>query len=366
MKKSKDPLFLKQTLRLAKKGIGWVNPNPMVGAVLVKNERIIGKGYHKGFGLPHAEIEAIKSCKVAPSGATLYVNLEPCSHFGRTPPCVEAIIRAKVTRVVCSTLDPNPKVTGEGVSQLRKAGIEVDIGGLEKEAKRCNEAFFTFHEKNRPFVAIKFAASLDGKIATRMHDSKWITNGKARDFARKLRGQFQAVLVGIKTVLQDNPHLGIRIKGKKDPTMIILDSKLKIAINSQVLRDKNVIIAATKNADREKLKLLAKAGFEVIVFKDNRIEIPKLLGVLKQKEIISILVDGGGEVLGSFIDAKLVDKVYAFHAPIIIGGDEAISAIRGKGVKMIRDAVKLKNLSFKKFEDNLLTTGYVRTPLRTP
>ncbi len=351
-----DEQFLKETLNLAKKGMGWTNPNPMVGAVLVKQGRVLGRGYHKGVGLPHAEIEALKNCKKDPRGAALYVNLEPCAHFGRTPPCTDALIRSGIKKVVCCTLDPNLKVHGQGKVKLEKAGIFFKAGFLENEARLLNEAFFTFHEKKRPFVVLKFAASLDGKLATGTGDSKWITNEKARQFARKLRGQYQSVLVGINTVLQDDPHLGVRKAGKKDPVRIILDPNLRISFKAQVLRDQNVIVATTAKANLKKRKQLEEKGFIVLVF-DGFIEIQKLLAELGKRQIISVLVEGGGKTLGEFVDAKAVDKVYAFHAPIIIGGEKAIS-ITGEGVKSVQEAVRLKNITFKKFDDNLLTTGY--------
>ena len=331
---TQDELFIKETIKLAKKGLSWTNPNPMVGAVIIRNGEILSKGYHKAFGLPHAEIEALQKCKENPKEATLYVNLEPCSHFGKTPPCVDTIIQAGIKRVVCCTLDPNPKVYGLGIAGLKKAGIAVSVGLLEDEAKKLNEAFFTFHEEKRPFIAIKFAASLDGKITTRTGKSKWITNEKARNYARKLRSQYQTILVGINTVLKDDPHLGIRTKGKKDPLRIILGSRVQIPDDAQVLRDQNVLIIKAK-------------------------KIHDLLSILREKEIISVLVEGGGEVLGSFVDAKVVDKVYAFHAPILVGGKKAISAIAGQGVQTISQSIHLKNLSYKRFDDNLLTTGYV-------
>lgn len=331
---TQDEFFIKQTLKLAKGGLSWTNPNPMVGALIVKSGGILSKGYHQAFGLPHAEIEALRKCQENPKEATLYVNLEPCSHFGKTPPCVDAIIRAGIKRVVCSSYDPNPKVHGLGIAMLQKAGLATSIGLLESEARALNEAFFTFHEKKRPFIAIKFAASLDGKIATGTGDSKWITNEKARKYARSLRGKYQAVLVGINTVIKDNPHLGVRIKGKKDPFRIILGSKQQIPKDSQVLRDQNVLIL-------------------------NATNIQDLLSTLQKKEIISVLVEGGGEVLGSFVDAKVIDKVYAFHAPILIGGKKAISAVGGQGIQTISQAIHLKNLSYRRFDDNLLTTGYV-------
>lgn len=353
-----DIYFIKETLKLAKKGLGWVNPNPMVGAIVVKNGRIIAKGYHKKSGLPHAEIEAIKRYPQSLKGTSLYVNLEPCTHFGKTPPCVDAIIKAGIGKVVVATLDPNPKVSGKGIAKLQKNGIKTAVGILENESRKLNETFFAYHEKKRPFIAIKFASSLDGKIATSLGDSKWITNEKARLFARELRSKYQAILVGINTVLKDNPNLGVRIKGKKDPLRIILDPTLKIPLDSNLLRDTNILIATTESANQKKKKMLEEKGILFLVFKGKTIPLPKLLDKLKEKEIISILVEGGGKVLGSFMDNKLVDKVYAFHAPIIIGGEKAVGAIGGKGANTIEKALHLKKISFKRFGDNLLTIGY--------
>ncbi|MBI2036238.1 bifunctional diaminohydroxyphosphoribosylaminopyrimidine deaminase/5-amino-6-(5-phosphoribosylamino)uracil reductase RibD [Candidatus Microgenomates bacterium] len=337
MDKNAHIYFLKQALSLAKKGLGSTFPNPMVGAIIVKNGKVIGRGYHKKAGLAHAEIEAIslaKSDLARLEGTTLYVNLEPCANFGKTPPCVETIIKSGIRKVVFSTLDPNAINHGQGKLVLEKAGIEVSVGLLENEALKLNEAFFTFHQKKRPFIAIKFAASLDGKIATYTGDSKWITNEKARAAARNIRSEYQAVVVGINTVIKDNPHLGIRQNGKQDPLRIILGYKEKLPANSQVLRDKNVLIVNPKN-------------------------IKALLSLLTEKEIISILVEGGGETIGRFVDEKLVDKVYAFHAPLIIGGEKAISAVRGIGAKTLKDGLKLTNVTFRKFDDNILTTGYL-------
>lgn len=346
-----DEQFIKETLRLAKKGIGQTNPNPMVGAVIVKGGKIIGKGYHRRIGLPHAEIEAITYARrgsfgMSPQGrrlaslkgATLYVNLEPCVHFGKTPPCVDAIIQSSVKRVVCSTKDPNPKVHGRGLEKLKQAGIAVSVGILEDEARSLNEAFFTFHEKKRPFIAIKFASSLDGKMATRSGDSKWITNKKARNFAKKIRNQYQAVLVGINTVLKDDPNLGNGLR-------IILDSALKIPIDSSVLRDTNVLIATTGSANKEKLKTLKKLGIHPIKFRGKQVPLKKFLSKLYEREIISIFVEGGVTVHGSFLSEALVDKVYAFYAPILIG--EA---------KTLNQAIHLNNASLKRFDDNFLIT----------
>lgn len=355
---SSDIYFLQKTLQLAKKGLGWTNPNPMVGTVIVKNGRIIGQGFHQKVGLAHAEIEALNNVTENPKGATLYVNLEPCSNHGRTPPCAEAVIKHGIKKVVCTTLDPNPENRGKGVLKLQEENIEVAVGALEDKARKLNETFFAFYEKKRPFIAIRFAASLDGKMATGSGDSKWITNESARRYARALRGQYQAVLVGINTILADNPHLGTRITGKKDPIRIIIDPLLQIPINAEALRNTNVIIATTQKADKAKKEQLETKGFTILIFDSAHIKIEELLSVLAEKEIISILVEGGGETLGSFVDSKIIDKVYAFHAPLIIGGENAIS-IGGKGADTIRNALKLKNISYKKFDGNLLTIGYI-------
>src|SRR3990167_1206134 len=233
MSRARDETFMDEALWLAKKGAGWTAPNPMVGAVVVKSGKIIGRGYHRRAGSAHAEIEALAAAGRSARGATLYVNLEPCAHFGKTPPCTEAIINAGIKRVVCSAIDPNPQVQGRGVARLKQFGIAVSISVRKEEARSLNEVFFVFHEKKRPFVALKFAMSLDGKLAARTGDSKWITGGKARSFARDLRGNYQAILVGVNTVIRDNPHLGARTKGKKDPLRIILDSRLHIPRNAR-------------------------------------------------------------------------------------------------------------------------------------
>lgn len=351
-----DEYFIDETLKLAKKAMGWTNPNPMVGAVIVKDGQIIAWGYHRRVGLPHAEIEALKATKTSMKGATLYVNLEPCTHYGRTPPCVDAIIQAGIRRVVCSTPDPNPKVHGHGIAKLKRAGITVSVGLREKESRVLNEAFFTFHEKKRPFIAIKFAASLDGKIATHTGDSKWITSEKARLFARRIRSKYQAILVGINTVMRDNPHLGVRSPGKKDPVRIILDSNLQIPLNSQVLRDNNVLVVTTARASKNKQEQLKRQGIPILAFESEKISLKELLSSLQDKEIISILVEGGGKILGSFVDEKLVDKLYVFCAPTLIGGEKAVT-IGGRGVNKIKNALRLERISIRRFQDDFLVIG---------
>lgn len=355
MRPRSDEVFMRECLRLAAKGRGRVEPNPMVGAVVVKNGKIVGKGYHRRFGAAHAEIEALRLAGARAAGATLYVNLEPCAHFGKTPPCVDAIIKADVRRVVCATRDPNTVARG-GIEKLRRVGIAVSIGCMGKEARELNEAFFTFHEKNRPFVALKFAASFDGKLGTRTGDSKWITNEKARAFARKLRGEYQAVLVGINTVLKDDPHLGARARGKRDPLRVILDSRLRIPLKSKVLRDSNVLVVTTNRASKRKKRMLEARGPTVYVMQGQHISIKELFRVLRERHIINVLVEGGGEVLGSFIDAKVDDKVYAFYAPILIGGARSLT-INGRGVRTLADAHRFKKIFIEHFTNDVLVIG---------
>ena len=358
--RSQDQQFMDEALKLAKRAIGWTNPNPMVGTVIVKDGKVISRGYHHKAGSPHAEIEALRAAGANAAGATLYVNLEPCAHHGRTPPCTDTIIASGIRRVVCAAVDPNPQVSGEGIKQLRAAGIDVTVGPRSAEAQKINEAFFAFHEKQRPFIALKFAASLDGKLASRTGDSKWITNEAARAYARSLRAEYQAVVVGINTVLSDDPQLGARRPGKKDPLRVIVDSRLQIPLCSQALRDNNVLIATTADAPSGKKHELQQRGVQVLDFPGKTVPIKKLLTALAKQEIISVLVEGGGGIIGSFIDAGAVDKVYAFYAPLLVGGVGAIS-IQGKGAKTIQAATRLKNTSFKHFQDNFLVSGYPET-----
>lgn len=353
-----DELFIKKTFVLAKKAAGWTNPNPLVGAIIVKNGKTLSTGYHKKVGDLHAESDAIRNAIEDIKGSTLYVNFEPCTHHGRTPPCTEAIIKAGIKRVVFSVGDSNKRVKGMGAKHLEEAGIEVVQGVLEQEAKELNESFLTFHNRKRPFIALKYAASLDGKIATKTGDSKWITNEKARVYGHQLRSTYQAILVGSNTVLNDDPHLGARLKNKKDPLRIVLDSTLKTPTKSQIFRDCNVLIVTTQRADKNKIEQFKKMNIEILQFETPEISLKALMTELVSRNIISILVEGGGETLGRFVDEKLVDKVYAFYAPIIIGGNNSISAIGGIGVEKIKDAMRLEKVSIEKFNENFLIIGY--------
>lgn len=351
-----------KALRLAKRGRGWTNPHPMVGAVIVKNGKIAGFGYHRKFGMDHAEADALKRAVGDLMGATMYVTVEPC-HLpydlaGPRISCVEIIKNAGIKKVHIAMLDSNPEVSGYGRIRLEKVGVRTTFGLVQKEASTLNEAYHHFMTTGRPFVVVTYSASLDGKIATSTGDSKWITGEKARSFARDLRGVYQAVLVGINTVLKDDPHLGVRKKSKKDPVRIILDSKLKIPLHSKVLRDENVIIATTNHADSKKQKELEGMGIKVIRFEGPRVPLKRLMQEAAKIPIISILVEGGGEVISSFLDTRLVDKFYIFQAPIIIGGKSSISAVSGVGVKRVQNAQRLKDVKFKRLADDFLITGY--------
>lgn len=346
--------FMRRALKLAVKGQSWTSPNPLVGAVLVKNGRVIGEGFHKEFGESHAEVNAIDRAGTAAKGSTLLVNLEPCARHGNTPPCTDGIIRAGIKKVVYASNDPSQ---GKSLKILSKAGIEVKAGMLKNEADFLNRKFLFFAKNKLPYTTIKFAASLDGKMATKTYDSKWITNEQARKYARMLRAEHQAVLVGSNTVIRDDPHLGLREKNKKDPVRIVLDSALKTPIDSKVYRDSNAIVFADKNADKTKVEQFQNKNIAIHQSATDKVEINEVLKDLARQKITSVLVEGGGEVIGSFIDNKMVNEVYAFYAPIIIGGEGR--SISGSGVEKVQDSIRIKSSEFKKFGDNFLIHGLV-------
>lgn len=350
---NKEKLFLAQAIKLAECSRGCTSPNPLVGAVLVKGNKVIGRGFHRCAGAFHAEIEAMRKVKGALRGATLYVNLEPCFHWGRTPPCVDAIISGGIKKVVISTKDPNPKVSGRSIAKLRKAGIRVVTGVMAKEAEKLNEIFFTNMRKKRPFVVAKVAQSLDGKITTRTGRSKWITSQKARMYARGLRDMYDAVLIGIGTAIKDNPKLnGVR----KTPSKIIIDPQLRVSLSSILVKKspKKLIVFHSSRASKSKKMKLAKKGVRLFVFKHVR----DILKILYKLEIMSVFVEGGADTLGRFFDAKLIDKVHVFYAAKIIGGKDALSSIGAKGVISPSQAIFIKDLEIKRIGRDLLLTGY--------
>ncbi|EOU2000878.1 TPA: bifunctional diaminohydroxyphosphoribosylaminopyrimidine deaminase/5-amino-6-(5-phosphoribosylamino)uracil reductase RibD [Clostridium perfringens] len=358
-----DEFFMKKALELARKGEGYVNPNPLVGAVIVKGGEIIGEGYHEFFGGDHAEINAINSSVKSTEGATIYVTLEPCCHYGKTPPCVEAIIKNKFKTVVVGTLDTNPLVSGNGIKILREAGIEVKVGVLEKECIRLNEIFNFYIKENRPFIALKWAMTLDGKIATKDFKSKWITNKKSREFVHSLRNKYSSIMVGINTVLKDNPDLRCRLNKNKELERkhfrIVLDSKLKIPLDSEILKNQSeskTLIFTTNKKDKIKNEKLKDKGIEVIEVNldEGKININQVLECLKEKNIDSVLIEGGGNLNFSFLENKKVNKIYAFVAPKVFGGKNAITPVEGEGIRNVLDAFEFPEVNLKTFHNDIL------------
>lgn len=361
----RDEYYMKMALRLARKGQGNTSPNPIVGALLVKDGRILAKGYHKKAGLPHAEIEVLNRAGNRAKDATLYVNLEPCDHFGKTPPCTDRIIKEGVKRVVIGMRDPNPINYGKGVERLRRNGVEVKCGVLKRESSILNSIFRTYITQKRPYVTIKVAQSLDGKIATFSGHSKWITNGSSRRFVHRLRRDIDAVLVGVNTIIKDDPLLNSRLRNsKRQPLRIILDSRLKTPKKSKIVKDRSskVIVATTKAGLRKRKALeFQKMGVDVVSFRENRgrVDLKSLLSYLARNGISHLLVEGGGTVIASFVRDRLVDEMLIFISPKIIGGRDAITSVEGEGIRFVDEAIKLKNIELKRFNQDILIRGYV-------
>lgn len=337
-------------IALAKKAEGRTSPNPLVGAVLVRGGRIVGRGYHKKCGMAHAEINAIRSAGAKAAGSTLYVTLEPCDHHGRTPPCTEAIIKSGIKRVVIAMRDPNPITDGRGINKLNKHGIRTKVGILKDEAAAINEPFIKYITRKMPLVRLKMAESLDGKISTKSGDSKWISGEQARLYVHKLRGRVDAVMVGSGTVLKDDPTLLSRIPGSKQPIRVIVDSSLRTPPSAGLFdtaEQHSVILATTKKADFNKAETFAKMGVSVLFCKIRRgsVDLKDLLKKLSLLGITDILVEGGGELAASLIEDRLVDKFIFFIAPMIIGGRDAKTPVEGVGASRITEALRLKNLS---------------------
>jgi diaminohydroxyphosphoribosylaminopyrimidine deaminase/5-amino-6-(5-phosphoribosylamino)uracil reductase len=358
-----DEQWMKRAIRLAEKGRGRTSPNPMVGAVLVKEGIVVGEGYHARAGEAHAEIIALRKAREEARGSTLYINLEPCTHYGRTPPCVPVIIEAGVRRVVIGIEDPNPLIKAKGLESLAKAGLEVKVGILEKECRRLNEAFYKYILKREPFVILKVAATLDGKIATRDGESKWISGETSRRFVHRLRDQVDGVVVGIDTVLQDDPMLTARVKGGRDPFRIVLDSRLRIPEEAKVIKTdpSKAIIATTELAARDKRQRLEKMGAQILVLdsEHQRVSLKPLLSKLVEMGMMSLLLEGGSQINGSFLDEGLIDKFLLFLSPKMIGDDQAIGIFGGKGVTHLKDAVPLRELRVRRIGGDILIEGYV-------
>lgn len=355
---------MREALRLAAHGRGRTSPNPMVGAVLVRDGRIVGAGWHRKAGTEHAEIHALRMAGELARGSTLFVTLEPCSHTGRTGPCARAVIEAGVKRVVAAMEDPNPIVSGRGFQMLQETGIEVSCGLLEQEARKLNEAFLTWVTEKRPFVTLKMAMTLDGKTATAGGESQWITGEEARLRGHELRDENDAILVGIGTVLADRPSLTTRLPdgNGKNPLRIVLDSHARTPADTPMLRDDAapVIIAATEAASPENVKRLRETGAEVLfVGSGPTVELPGLLRTLGDRKICSLLVEGGSTVHFSFLRAGLADKVCAFIAPILVGGKGATPAVGGEGFLRLVDAARLTDIKTEMVGKDLCVSGYV-------
>lgn len=361
-----DEKWMKRALRLAEKGRGRTSPNPMVGAVLVKNGQVVGEGYHARAGEAHAEILALRQAGEEARGSTLYINLEPCIHYGKTPPCAPAVIEAKVRRVVIGMEDPNPLVTGRGLKSLKKAGLDVEVGVLEKECRRLNEAFCKYILKKEPFVILKVAATLDGKIATREGDSKWISGETSRHFVHRMRDQVDGVVVGIGTVLKDDPQLTARIKKGRDPYRIILDSRLRIPEDAKVIGNSpsKTIIATTELAARDKIERLEKKGVRILTLdsKQGRVDLKNCLSKLGEMGMMSLLVEGGSQVNGSFLGEGLIDKILFFLSPKLIGDREALGIFGGSGKANLKETIPLNELRVRRMGEDILIEGYLIPP----
>ena len=339
---------MQRALALARRGLGKTSPNPVVGAVLVRSGRIIGEGYHKKAGGPHAEVFALRNVKTR--GATLYVTMEPCSTWGMTPPCTDAVIAAGVKRVMVAALDPNPKHNGRGLKLLKRAGVQVGSGLLAEESARMNEVFNKWVTTGLPFVTAKAAMSLDGKIATRTGDSKWITSEASRFEAHKLRARVDAIMVGANTIIRDNPHLTLRhgVKGKQ-PLRVVMDSRGASPLSAHVFTDKfcsrTVVVTSGRSSKRWRVALV-KRGISVLQTKSR--DLRAALRALGKLNVTSVLIEGGGELLGAAFDARLVDKVAFFYAPRVIGGRNAVAVVQGNGVQRVRQSVQLSDCRWRR------------------
>ncbi|MFT8347923.1 bifunctional diaminohydroxyphosphoribosylaminopyrimidine deaminase/5-amino-6-(5-phosphoribosylamino)uracil reductase RibD [Clostridium saccharoperbutylacetonicum] len=358
-----DEKYMDRALELAKKGIGRVNPNPLVGAVIVKDNEIIGEGYHECYGMAHAERNAIKNAVRDVVGSTIYVTLEPCAHYGKTPPCVDLLIEKRFKKVVIGMLDPNELVAGKSIERLKQHGIEVVVGIREEECKKLNEIFIKYITSKLPFVVLKSGMSMDGKIATYNGESKWITSKESREDSQKLRNRLHSIMVGINTVIADDPELTCRINKDKNLIRIIVDTKLRIPLDSKVILniDKKTIIATTINADGNKKQRLRELGIKIIEVpsKNNKVALKELVNRLGQEGIDSILIEGGGTLNFSALEEGIVDKVVFYIAPKIVGGTNSKSSISGKGFSKLSEAVNLIDMRYRTVGKDLVVEGYV-------
>lgn len=362
--------FLKDTLTLAKKGKGLVSPNPLVGAIVTNGKRVLGRGYHQAFGMPHAEIEALKQAKEKAKGATLYVNLEPCCHYGKTPACTEAIVSSGIKEVICCMKDPNPLVNGKGVTYLEENGIKVRVGWLEREAEKLNEPYITYITKKRPYIVLKWAETLDGKIATSTGDSKWITSEDTRKFVKNLRFEFDGILVGVNTVIQDNPglnyfspafHTKQKLIERKKYVKIILDSNLRTPLNGKLWENPTtkILIFTSEKTKDEKIEPYLKKNCKVLKVqeKQGKLIIEEVIRHLYTIGIGTILVEGGQKILTSFWEEKRCDKIMVFIGNKIIGGENSLSPIAGKNREKFSDSSEIADIKVKQISTDIYIEG---------
>jgi diaminohydroxyphosphoribosylaminopyrimidine deaminase / 5-amino-6-(5-phosphoribosylamino)uracil reductase len=357
---------MQMALSQASKGLGKVNPNPLVGAVIVRGNNIIGSGYHEQFGGAHAEINAIKNASESVEGATMYVTLEPCSHYGKTPPCSDALIKAGIAKVVIAMADPNPLVSGKGIERMKANGIEVEVGLLEKEARELNRIFLKYIQTRLPYVVLKTAMSLDGKIATATGHSQWISSPESRQYVHGLRNELKGILVGVNTVITDDPELTTRLNGEsgRNPIRVVVDSKGRIPLSAKMLNDgarNPVIIATTLAFPEEKLQRLEESGHKVLILAehDGRVDLNQLMIELGKLGIDGILLEGGGTLNESALKSGIVDEIQFILAPLLLGGRDAITPIEGAGFNTIDEGIRLHHITTSRIGDDILVTGRV-------
>lgn len=365
---SEKEMYMQMAIDIAKTAMGYTTPNPMVGCVVVKDGKVISKACHERCGEFHAERNALLRCEEDTAGAEIYVTLEPCCHYGKTPPCTDIIIESGIKKVYVGSLDSNPLVAGKGIEILKNHGIEVECGILESECIKLNEIFFHYIKTKRPFVAAKYAMTLDGKIASCTGSSKWVTCEKSREYVQVLRKKYSGIMVGVNTVIEDNPMLNCRLEenksGELNPVRIILDSKIRIPTECNIVKTaKNIrtIVAYGRDdmADERKKKMLKDNGVELISTGSEKVDLKILMEILGNMGIDSILLEGGATVNAAAFNSKIVNKIYAFIAPKLIMGENAKSPVGGKGIDLMKDAIKLKNISVEHIQEDILIKGYV-------
>lgn len=359
-----DARFMARAVELARRGLGRTSPNPPVGAVVVRDGRIVGEGWHRRAGGPHAEVVALRHAGAAARGATLYVTLEPCSHFGRTPPCATAVIAARLRRVVVAVGDPNPRVRGRGLRALRAAGVRVDVGVLATEAGAVSAWFRHAVVRRRPYVILKLAASLDGRIATATGDARWVSGAPARRWVHELRNRVDAVMVGAGTVLADDPALTCRLRGGRDPLRVIVDGRLRVSADARVFRQRSTaptVVATTEAASSARRRAIARTGAEILVLpgRAGRLRIPALLAALAARGVVSVLLEGGGDVAASALRDRAVDRILVVSAPLLIGGDGR-PMLGGLGVRRLARAPRLRDVRITRLGDDVLWDAAVQ------